>query len=566
MTAGILTALTACLVLGQAANDPSFSNQRNHQIPVNIEASRRAEIRELLLFASTDQGKSWQQIGAILPDKPGFNFFATKDADYWMRVALVTTAGKQEPDERALMKGPPDLRMIIDTIKPIVQSIRSQRDGDDLFVTWDIQEEHLDYGPGMMKLEYQAKDMPAGWTPVTCVPGLKGQARFRVNTKHALVIRLTVRDKAGNESFGLTEVAGTIAAAGFTANAASDPVKQDVTMTLPREIGLPQKPMDEIKPPPFTFQPIEGPPKGLDKVIPPPQEIQKPVVGNPDKVIPPPAQEVKTEKAIADTRTPPVIAPKLDPSKIAAPNGIRPAKHDQPGPVAVTTPPRRPLPALQYINTTQVMLEYELKRVGPSGVGGIELWLTKDDGESWEQVADDEDVSSGAQQTRQKRAFEFRDRNDLPFRDGIYGLTIVIKNRAGLGKKPRAGDAPEVRIEIDSKAPDGQLLPLSRDPQNPDHVLLRWSAEDKNLGSNPIALEYAEKLDGPWLPIQTDLENTGRYSWKVAPTTPVQVYLRLRVRDKAGNEGLAVTAQPQFVDLVEPEGGLIGVQPGGKRP
>ena len=40
---------------------------------------------------------------------------------------------------------------------------------------------------------------------------------------------------------------------------------------------------------------------------------------------------------------------------------------------------------------------------------------------------------------------------------------------------------------------------------------------------------------------------------------PVYVYLRVRVRDKAGNEGIAVTDQPQLADTSEPEGKLIGV-------
>jgi hypothetical protein len=51
----------------------------------------------------------------------------------------------------------------------------------------------------------------------------------------------------------------------------------------------------------------------------------------------------------------------------------------------------------------------------------------------------------------------------------------------------------------------------------------------------------------------------------VPPGTPVQVYLRVRVRDKAGNEGIAVTSSPQYVDLIEPEGSLLGVLPQNKR-
>jgi hypothetical protein len=212
-----------------------------------------------------------------------------------------------------------------------------------------------------------------------------------------------------------------------------------------------------------------------------------------------------------------------------------------------------------------------LKRVGPSGIGGIEVWLTKDDGQTWEPFAADEDVQSGTISRRQQRKFDLRDAQDRPFADGIYGLTLVVKNRAGLGKKPRPGDVPEVRVEIDTQLPEAQLFMPVPDPQNPDQVLLKWRASDKNLAERPIHLEYAATPDGEWLPIQLNLENTGRFtservtgdfSWKVPPNTPLQVYLRLRVRDKAGNERILVTPQPQFVDLTEPEGVLIGVQPG----
>ena len=151
----------------------------------------------------------------------------------------------------------------------------------------------------------------------------------------------------------------------------------------------------------------------------------------------------------------------------------------------------------------QVALEYELKRVGPSGIGGVELWLTKNDGDSWEQCAYDGDVQTNALNGRQKRTFDFRDnKSDIPFGDGIYGLILVVKNRAGLGRKPRPGDVPEIRVEIDTQAPVSQLYKPVPDPDRPDHVLLKWNAEDKNLAATPINLEYAERREGPWLPIK----------------------------------------------------------------
>ena len=96
---------------------------------------------------------------------------------------------------------------------------------------------------------------------------------------------------------------------------------------------------------------------------------------------------------------------------------------------------------------------------------------------------------------------------------------------------------------------------------------------DKNLVDRPINLEYAVRPDGEWLPIKLELENTGRFkndrvtgdfSWKVPPTRQCR-FISASVRDKAGNERVLVTPQPQFVDLTEPEGALIGVQPNSKK-
>ena len=181
-----------------------------------------------------------------------------------------------------------------------------------------------------------------------------------------------------------------------------------------------------------------------------------------------------------------------------------------------------------------MVLEYELRRVGPSGVGKIELWLTRNDGETWEAYAEDRDVPANAPNHRHKRAFELRESDGRPFADGIYGMTLVVKNRAGAGKTPRPGDSPEIRIEVDTKPPEVKLKAPIADPKNPDHVLLRWIATDKNLAAAPITLEYAEKRDGPWQPIASDLENSGHFSWKVGPEVPVQVYLRMRGATERG--------------------------------
>jgi hypothetical protein len=565
MGAGILTAVWMCLLLGQNPSDPLYTNQRNHRIPVNIQESRRKDIKELLLYASTDQGRSWEHVaGPITPDKSFFAFYAKGDGAYWLRVAYVNQLGQQEPDGKALMNGPPDLTMVIDTIKPVIHTFQAQRVGDEIVMSWELQEDHPDLSRDGFRLEYQVKDSLSGaWTPISVQPALQGKTSFRPTSNQTLVVRLTVRDLAGNQSYSPAEIAGTVAvaAAGFTAPVGNGQ-GNNANPVLPVEIAIPKQPTEAVQ------QPILPPPPTGDHTA---------LFGNTGGAIkPPPALEKSPlDKVVADSRTPPqadVVKPApRDPQLPTPPVG---GMLDVKAPVAA--PPVRKLPMLQYINQHLIKLQYEMRRVGPSGIGGIEIWLTKDDGATWEAYAKvkDKEVENEVVQGSRVRDFEFRDEKNVLFTDGVYGLNLVVKNRAGLGRTPRPGDAPEIRVEIDTEKPFVQLLEPVPDPRNPSQLLLKWNAIDKNLAAAPINLEYAEKLDGPWLPIKLDLENTGRYpnekatgdySWTVPPNTPVQVYLRVRVRDKAGNEGVAATPRPQYVDLIEPEGALIGILPTTKR-
>ena len=97
------------------------------------------------------------------------------------------------------------------------------------------------------------------------------------------------------------------------------------------------------------------------------------------------------------------------------------------------------------------------------------------------------------------------------------------------------------------------------DPQRGNSLILNWLAKDTNLTTHPITLEWSERREGPWHVIATNLPNTGRHSWVLPDQLPVQVYLRIKARDSAGNEGVATTPEPQLVDLSEPEGRLLNV-------
>lgn len=205
MGAGTLAMACLCAVLGQAPSDVVHTNQKSLRIPINFQDSRRSELRELLLFASWDQGRNWQQVAAILPDKNEFTFNAASDGTCWLRVAVVNRQGKQEPDN--IQQGPPDQKLVIDTTKPVMKTLSAQRQGEEVGVNWEILEDHPDWQH--FRLEYQPRDNPgAFWSVIQATPGPTGQARFRPTSSGPLTVRLLAKDLAGNSSFNTTDVPG----------------------------------------------------------------------------------------------------------------------------------------------------------------------------------------------------------------------------------------------------------------------------------------------------------------------------------------------------------------------
>jgi hypothetical protein len=200
-----------------------------------------------------------------------------------------------------------------------------------------------------------------------------------------------------------------------------------------------------------------------------------------------------------------------------------------------------------YSNSKQITLDYEVKKAGPSGIGKVDLWVTRDEGRSWNYFAEDQD-------RQPPMTIEVG-------QDGLYGFALVVQSGAGRGKSPpKSGDAPEIRVMVDTTPPSAQLYAPESDPMKKDSLILSWTASDQNPAPNPITLEWApEKKEGAWQVIQENLPNSGKYVWKLPENIPYRVYLRLKVKDLAQNVGIAETPEPVCIDLQEPQGHLLGL-------
>jgi hypothetical protein len=500
MIAGMLTA--ACLVLGSGAgaDDTVYLNQLAIKIPFDIKPADRQQISELHLYRSTDEGKTWNQEAILKPDQDGYKFTAPKDGLYWFTVDVVDLKGIHNPKDMAQAK--PAQKIVIDTLKPLIRFVSAERKGDDVTVAWEIQEDHPDLAS--LKLEYRTADAPpSAWYAVPVEPALMGRKSFRVSGPGAVSVRMQMQDLAQNQATEQAEVhvsAGTSAAVG---RGSESP----------------------------TQLPATSPSPGGEMVAKPHEDTSFTPVGSDSQ--------------------PSGIGPAGEGIRRVAADSVKNATTGAGGLKASG----RGLPPVKVVKSKEVTLEYALGKVGPSGIGAVQLWLTDNNGDSWRLYAEDPDPKPPLQNGKCQRTVE------LPG-EGVFGISLVVRSRAGLGKPPpKRGDLPQMRIEVDLTPPVVKLDEPKPDPNRRDALVITWTATDPDhpdLAANPITLQWAERK-GDWKTIAARLPNTGKYVWQLPADIPVHVYLRLVARDAAGNEGVFETAEPQLVDLSEPEGMLLGV-------
>jgi hypothetical protein len=187
-------------------------------------------------------------------------------------------------------------------------------------------------------------------------------------------------------------------------------------------------------------------------------------------------------------------------------------------------------------------------------VGKVDLYITQDGGRKWYHYGTDPDNKSPFAVT-------------VP-EDGVYGFEIRVKNGAGIGDDPpRPGDKPSIVVTVDKTPPVVEFLPpqIGRGASR-NKILLRWTANDANLASAPVLLEYAAEQTGPWQKIGDWQANSGRFIWTLERGLPGKVYLRVTVKDEAGNVTQVPSAEPLLIDFVRPTARIVDVEAKAENP
>ncbi len=193
--------------------------------------------------------------------------------------------------------------------------------------------------------------------------------------------------------------------------------------------------------------------------------------------------------------------------------------------------------APKLVGSRSFALEYDLEGSGSWGVTKVEVWGTRDGGQSWRRFASDDDNRSPLVVTVDG--------------EGMYGFRIIVESTQAAASPPTSGDAPELWVAVDLQRPVAELTAVEPGTGNmADRLILRWRAADDNLDERPIALYYSSRPVGPWSAVATNLENTGAYAWRVERHVPTRFYLRLEARDTAGNLSAFQTREP--IEFIPP--------------
>jgi hypothetical protein len=220
----------------------------------------------------------------------------------------------------------------------------------------------------------------------------------------------------------------------------------------------------------------------------------------------------------------------------------------------------------RMVNSLRLELRYEIEPTGGTGVPPVlgahgqdaratptgsgeprqtgsgeprriaEIWGTRDGGQTWQSLGFDQDRRGSFVVT-------------VPG-EGFYGFRLALREKTGSGEPPPSAGAPaEIWVGVDLTKPSARILSVRQlTGQQSGQLDIRWEADDALLAPRPVSLAYGPSRDGPWTTIATGLDNTGRYTWWMDSQVPPRVYLRLEVRDEAGNVGVSVSPEPIAID------------------
>ncbi len=252
----LLAALLLAPLLPPAAAQPAagaprdvyYSRDRAFWIPFQIDPGDR-RIRQVLLHASEDLGRTYQYVASVLPTERQFKFVARADGWYWFTVQTEDQDGRRNPTD--LSTAVPQLKVCVDTRPPTV-SLRASTSRDHaLAIEWDVRDDNS--GPDLMTLRaaYRPAGVPsAPWIDLPVQQLASGQQSWTpAGMASQYEVRLQLRDRAGNIGEGVVTLnpAGGHVGVPVAPGPAADPAAGGVKMVNKKRIQFNFK-IDDVGP------------------------------------------------------------------------------------------------------------------------------------------------------------------------------------------------------------------------------------------------------------------------------------------------------------------------------
>lgn len=504
----VLTTLAALLCAAGGAHgqtdsgQPLATRQNFFTIPFSAPAYSGGQPVEVHLYVSADQGRSWNLYSRENAGSGKFDFRAQRDGEYWFASRTVTPLA---PTIQQIQR--PELRVLIDTVSPQLELSANVGPAGEVQAAWRIADPNLQIDSFKVYFRHASTEQ---WRPVAVeIPRGEPSAELSGQTtwwpqRHGtgLEVRAEVQDRAGNtnvvqRAIQLPNIAGNETRLANTGNGAS-----------------------------ATTPPLAASPESNSRA--PVQWPADAVIGDRNTN----ANE-GSRSLVNSGRAQPQAAP-IGPEvadRVVAPFDLPPGESPQ------------------MTKYARFNLDYDIDGIGPSGISTIELWATRDGGRLWQRFGIDED-------RRSPFPIELEE-------EGIYGFRIVVQSGNGLASDtPRSGDPAEVWVGLDQTPPEAKITSARYGRGEQVGTLsIFWEATDEMLDSRPITLLFSDSPEGPWTTLAAGLPNDGRYDWRVDGRVPPQIYLRLEVRDEAGNVAVHKIDRPIANDGLIPRGRIRGIQP-----
>ncbi len=563
------------------APPPYVTRQRDVEIPFSVKSgdSPARQPAAVRVFVSWDRGQSWHFYQEKTPDEGSFRFQPKQDGEFWFATQTVDrSGGSDNPQPRE-----PQLRLVIDTQKPQLLAQASVARAGEVTLTWSAADPTLQ--PTSLKIEFQDAAGSGGtWQEVqrdpTAMNLSAGQATGRTTFEpevagNAINLRAEVADAAGNVAYFSQRISLSVPHSARPQNGASAPPVDRTATRWPSANPFAEPAVNDR-----AFAAADGGDEPEDQ-SPAPQIVSNPFARRDSltsSAAPPvSAEQLPAPDAARDVLPAPQSGPPVSTPLTAAPRSVSRepdditplAEDDLPPPETTPAPQPEQLPAYtpdtqaaeepvdappgsrtRFTNTQRFSLDYDVEAVGPEGLADVELWGTSDGGKTWAKWGADPDKQS---------PFDVEVNGEAQ-----YGFRVVIVGKSGLASNaPLAGDAADIWVGIDLTRPTARLVSAAYGQGEAAGKLdIRWEASDANLLGRPVTLAIGERPDGPFTPVAAGLPNSGQHFWEFDPRSPRLIYLRLEVRDEAGNLAIDQLTEPIRVEGLQPKGRIRGFAPG----